>query len=154
MNEMFKIEKIIESSVSYKDVPVMKELLQLQKKIRNILEDWLNYCRNSLSILEPEMYIMPDLPTKDRTRFNEDHDDFQKIAFYRRKSKSAENLTTNFNLFEIRSKKFNANSNSQMFKSKSKLFRSKSAFLSKYIFLYFFICQNCFPNVQGVFFVC
>lgn len=52
-----KIDRLLESTVSYRDVPVMKDLLVIQKRIRSILEEWLIYCRNSLGVLNPNMYI-------------------------------------------------------------------------------------------------
>jgi hypothetical protein len=91
--------------VSYRDVPAMSELLTTQKKIRSILKDWLNYCRTSLKIMEPDMYILPELnnqpPNQQRqqqqqqqhqqfSRFNKNHSNYEKIVLHRRKSKSAD----------------------------------------------------------------
>lgn len=50
--------------VSYRDVPAMKDLLTTQKKIRNLLDEWLNYCRTSLNIMQPDMYILPELKNR------------------------------------------------------------------------------------------
>jgi hypothetical protein len=125
----------------------MKDLLQIQKKIRKTLEEWLTYCRNSLGIMEPEMYIMPDLPIRPKdTRFNENHSDFDKIAFYRRKSKSAENLTVRYDLFDDSPSMLmpqhakNAPAASRMDtrraevekKRPGRMMRSKSAFIRKF----------------------
>ena len=128
--------------MSYKDIPVMKDLLVTQKKIRSILEDWLVFCRNSLGIMEPEMYILPDLPNKHKiSRLNENHSDFDKIVLHRHKSKSAENLITPSEtvLFETNIKKL---TNSLL--KKSRVFaeqkRSKSAVIgSLEIFFFFYI---------------
>jgi hypothetical protein len=141
-DKMDKLDKLIDSTVSYKDVPVMKDLLHLQKKIRKTLEEWLSYCRNSLGILEPEMYIMPDLPIRPKgTRFDMNHSDFDKIAFYRRKSRSAENLTVKNDLFDNNSSSFLQSKNGKFESRKAqlsaekkrpgKMMRSKSAFISK-----------------------
>ena len=95
-----KIDKLLEKTVSFKDVPLMKDLLITQKKIRSILEDWLSYSRTCLSILEPNLYILPDFPVGNRVnRLNENHSDYNKIIFHRRKSRSVENLssTSRFN---------------------------------------------------------
>lgn len=93
-----KLDKLFfDSTVSHKDVPVIKDLLVVQKKIRNLLEDWLSHCRSSLSILEPDMYLLPELAMNKHkyNRLNRNHADFDKIVLYRRKSKSAENLSAN-----------------------------------------------------------
>lgn len=67
-----KLESILENMVSYRDVPAMKDLLLTQKKIRSLLDDWLNYCRTSLNIMAPSMYILPELKlirdTNDRVK--------------------------------------------------------------------------------------
>ncbi len=109
----------------------MKDLLVTQKKIRSILEDWLLFCRNSLGIMEPEMYILPDLPNKHKiSRLNENHSDFDKIVLHRHKSKSAENLImlSESVLFETNVKKL---TNSILKKSKAfaEQKRSKSAII-------------------------
>ena len=131
-----RIEKLLDSTVSYKDVPVMKDLLVIQKKIRKILDDWLNYCRNSLGILDPEMYILPDLPIKKKeTRFDENHVDFEKVAFYRRKSRSAENLTVKYDLFRSMNKFSTNNKSNSKLSGKQRpkmLLRSNSEFISNY----------------------
>lgn len=128
----------------------MKDLLLIQKKIRSILEEWLSFCRNSLSILEPDLYILPDFPSKHRvTRFNENHSDYEKIVFYRRKSKSADNLTFRRNISS--SLAFSGPESGRLQTLKKNILiinsedskvlddaRSKSAFISNYFC--FFIC--------------
>ncbi|RNA29347.1 hypothetical protein BpHYR1_032044 [Brachionus plicatilis] len=94
-SEKVKIDKLLEKTVSFKDVPLMKDLLITQKKIRSLLEDWLAYSRSCLSILEPNLYILPDFPVRHRiNRLNENHSDFNKIIFHRRKSRSVENFSS------------------------------------------------------------
>lgn len=95
-SEKLKIDKLLEKTVSFKDVPLMKDLLITQKKIRSLLEDWLGYSRTCLSIMEPNLYILPDLPVGNRPdRLNENHSDYNKIIFHRRKSRSVENFSSN-----------------------------------------------------------
>lgn len=90
-----KIDRLLETTISYKDVPVMKDLLVIQKRIRTILEEWLTHCRSSLGVLSPNLYIFPDFPIKHKTtRLNEDHKDFNKIVLYKRKSRSVLDMTT------------------------------------------------------------
>ena len=124
----------------------MKDLLVTQKRIRKLLEEWLTYCRNALGILEPDMYIMPDLPMKSKDpRFNAEHDDYDKIAFYRLKSRSAENLTHQYDLFDMPKekktkleKRHKTNAENDSDKKRPRILRSKSAFISKlYYFNYF-----------------
>lgn len=77
----------------------MKDLLTLQKKIRVILEDWLVYCRSCLGILQPEKYLIHDFTLRNKlNRYNENHSDYNKIVFYRRKSKSAAEINRNHRL--------------------------------------------------------
>lgn len=111
----------------------MKDLLVIQKKIRSLLEEWLQYCRNSLSILEPDMYILPDLPAKHKiSRLNENHSDFDKIVLHKCKSKSAENLTE-FSSFESNLKKLTDHFSRKINKSgpSSNEARSRSAYVGK-----------------------
>lgn len=143
-SSLIQLDKLLESSVSYKDVPVMKDLLLTQKKIRKILDEWLAYCRSSLGILDPEMYLMPDMPpikSKD-TRFLESHSDFDKVKMCRRKSRSAENLTFKYDLFDSsappakKTKKsvrglIVAETSVAPVRARTSLIRSKSAFISK-----------------------
>ncbi len=84
-----RIDKLLESTnVSYKDIPVIRELLSIQKKIRNVLEDWQLHCRNSLKILSPELYIFSQPIDTKCDRLNKNHRDFNKIILHSRKSKS------------------------------------------------------------------
>lgn len=62
-----KLENILEHMVTFRDVPAMKDLLTTQKKIRNLLDDWLSYCRTQLHIMSPKMYILPELAPLKRT---------------------------------------------------------------------------------------
>lgn len=59
---------LLESMVSYRDVPVMKDLLATQKRIRAILDEWVSYCRTSLNIMSPAMYILPELSSRGHRR--------------------------------------------------------------------------------------
>ncbi len=143
LENSLRIDKLLETTISYKDIPVMKDLLTIQKKIRSLLEDWLLHCRTSLSIMQPDMYILPDFPQKHQTnRLNEHHSDFNKIVFHRRKSKSVENLITNTTSFLEALSTFrpNANNKKSMYSSNNNLQkswnfeetkRSQSAYLSK-----------------------
>lgn len=127
--------------MSFKDVPLMKDLLITQKKIRSILEEWLVYSRSCLSILEPNLYILPDFPVSNRVnRLNENHSDFNKIIFHRRKSKSVENFSSasrfNFDL-ELLGRNKPSKKSSMLYKSvefnpmADEEKRSKSALISK-----------------------
>jgi hypothetical protein len=143
LSDSSKIDKLLESSVSFKDIPVMKDLLILQKKIRSLLEEWLQYCRNSLSILEPDMYILPDLPTKHKvTRLNENHSDFNKIVLFKTKSRSAENLSDrkrdDFSIFESNLKKITDHLTRRSMKGSLQALneneqRSRSAYIGQYL---------------------
>lgn len=84
-----RIEKLLESTVSYKDIPVIKDLLAIQKKIRNVLEEWQLHCRKSLKILSPDLYIFSQpINTDTCNRLNRNHRDFNKIILHKRKSQS------------------------------------------------------------------
>lgn len=143
LDSSLRIDKLLETTISYKDIPVMKDLLTIQKKIRSLLEDWLLHCRTSLGIMQPDMYILPDFPPKQKTtRLNEHHSDFNKIVFHRRKSKSVENLMTNTTSFLEALSTFrpNAINKKSMYSSNNNLHtswnlsdskRSQSAYLSK-----------------------
>ena len=110
---------------------------------RIIFDDWQMHCRNSLGILNPSLYILPDTVFKHKTtRLNADHSDFNKIVLFRRKSKSVEdfhkistisfesdNLRNSKNKTDTKTKKIGEDSN---MKSTVKVQeRSKSAFISK-----------------------
>ena len=119
----------------------MKDLLLIQKKIRSILEDWLNACRSSLGVSQPNFFILTDLHYKHKaTRLNKNHSDFQKIVLHRRKSKSAEQLSlkNNSKSFEQNLKKYTSTlknkSNSSLDSLKVQP-RSKSAFYRKFLML-------------------
>ena len=138
----------------------MKDLLVIQKKIRSLLEEWLQYCRNSLSILEPDMYILPDLPAKHKiARLNENHSDFDKIVLHKCKSKSAENLTdkNEFSSFESNLKKFTDHLSRRTNKggSSSNEPRSRSAFIGKISFYTVFgtVLTVRLPLVVEIFFL-
>lgn len=83
-----RIDKLLEQNVSYRDIPVMKELLIIQKKIRGYLEEWQGHCRRSLNILSPELYIFPGSCNEKASRLNDEHRDFDKIILHRQKSNS------------------------------------------------------------------
>ena len=115
----------------------MKDLLVIQKKIRSLLEEWLQYCRNSLSILEPDMYILPDLPAKHKiTRLNENHSDYDKIVLHKCKSRSAENLSdkNEFSQFESTLRKMTGHLTRQVTKGGAPSYepRSRSAYIGKF----------------------
>jgi hypothetical protein len=137
IDSSIKIDKLLDTTVSYKDIPLMKDLLNIQKKIRSLLEDWLSHIRNSLGIMQPNMYILPDLPQKHKTsRLNEHHSDYYKIVFHRRKSKSVENLMSATPLFEALSScrkvtnKAMYSFNSLTTKKSDQVQRSQSAYIS------------------------
>ena len=122
----------------------MKDLLVIQKRIRSLLEEWLQHCRNALSILEPEMYILPDLPLKHKiTRLNENHSDFNKIVLHKTKSRSAENLSdkrrnNEFSVFETNLKKLTDHLTRRSMKGSLQALnekRSMSAYLGKLAYL-------------------
>jgi hypothetical protein len=124
LESSLRIDKLLETTISYKDIPVMKDLLTIQKKIRSLLEDWLLHCRTSLGIMSPDMYILPDFPQKHKTtRLNEHHSDFNKIVFHRRKSKSVENLISNTTSFleALSTFRSNANNKKSMYSSNNNL---------------------------------
>jgi hypothetical protein len=129
-----KLEKLLfDSTVSHKDVPLLKDLLAIQKKIRGILEDWLAYCRTSLNIMQPDMYLLPELPPmtgrhNKASRLNKNHVDYEKIVLYRRKSKSAENAK-NRRPFDETSSEFNFKRLNQLRDN-----RSKSALMGKLVY--------------------
>jgi len=137
--EGVRIDKILESTVSFKDIPVMKDLLVIQKKIRSIMEDWLNACRSSLCVPQPNFFILADLHYKHKaTRLNKNHSDFQKIVLHRRKSKSAEqlNLKNNSKSFEQNLKKYTStlkNKSNSSFDSLKVQQRCNSAFYRKFL---------------------
>ena len=149
-----KIDRLLETTISYRDVPIMKDLLVIQKKIRSILEDWLFYCRNSLGVLNPNMYIFPDFPIKHKTtRLIEDHKDFNKIVLHKRKAKSVMDMATstplsmntaNLNIHSHRDAKpgsnftsssFNMNEFNATYNPIIDMQRSKSAYISKFLFI-------------------
>ncbi len=83
-----RIDKLLEPTVSYREIPVMKDLYTVQKRIRVLLEDWQHHCRLSLNILSPDQYIFPEDLNGNESRLNANHRDFHKIILHKRKSNS------------------------------------------------------------------
>jgi hypothetical protein len=168
-----KIDRLLETTISYRDVPVMKDLLVIQKKIRSVLEDWLVYCRSSLGVLNPNMYIFPDFPVKHKsTRLTEDHKDFNKIVLHKRKSKSVMDMATStplsmntatLNLHSHRdvkqgpnftSSSFNLNEYNVTYNPIIDMQRSKSAYISELLFhfiIFIFLNISIFKHIYYYF---
>lgn len=122
-----QLESILEHMVSFRDVPAMKELLTIQKKIRNLLDEWLNYCRTSLNIMAPSMYILPELKL---VRNNNTKRNMSRSQLNNR-SRSAEMLRSalDFNISLETPREFKL---PDIFQNE-KMRRAKSAFIGKLI---------------------
>lgn len=140
-----RIDKLLDSTISFKDIPVMKDLLSIQKKIRNIFEDWKTHCRSSLKILSPELYIFPGSLNIDKeNHLNNNHRDFHKIIIHKKKSSSVLGYVTSRPNDHSSLSKSSKSSNEISLNCMDEVTRSKSAVIGMYDLIYSLIwLHNC-----------
>ena len=94
------------------------------------MEDWQAYCRNSLNILSPDLYLFPESYEHKTTRLREGHKDYNKIIIQKLKSKSVTDLSDDIDEeAHLYSEKLNEKTMGYL---KGVNTRSKSAFISKF----------------------
>jgi hypothetical protein len=87
----------LETIVSYRDVPLLKDLLLIQKKFRSIIDEWLMYCRTCLAVMPPDKYLISFMSSRQgvqghhltSSRLDNKHENYNKIIIFNCKSKSS-----------------------------------------------------------------
>ncbi|CAF0886668.1 unnamed protein product [Rotaria sp. Silwood1] len=61
--QQIQVERLLDGQVNVKELPMIKELNNLRKRIRNICNDWLKSCRTTLGVMDIDSYCLPDWPS-------------------------------------------------------------------------------------------
>ncbi|CAF0916249.1 unnamed protein product [Rotaria sordida] len=61
--QQIQVERLLDGHVNVRELPMIKELNILRKRIRNICHDWLKQCRTTLGVMDIDSYCLPDWPS-------------------------------------------------------------------------------------------
>ncbi|CAF3387992.1 unnamed protein product [Rotaria socialis] len=60
--QQMQVERLLDGQVNVRELPMIKELTSLRKRIRNICNEWLKLCRKTLGVMDIDAYCLPDWP--------------------------------------------------------------------------------------------